>query len=40
MLSKQLENLLYYVKVALAQVFNINKNVIQVYNNENVELFS
>lgn len=40
MLSKQLENLLYYVKVALAQVLNINKNVIQVYNNKNVKLFS
>ena len=38
MLPKLLENPLYHVKMALAQVLNINENVIQVYDDENVEL--
>lgn len=40
MLPKLLKNLPYRVEVALAQVLSINENIIQVYNYENVELFS
>lgn len=40
MFPKLLKNPLYRLKVALAQVFNINENIIKVYNDKNNDLFS
>lgn len=40
MFTQLLEDLLYNFDMTLIQVLSINKNIIQIYNNKNTELFS
>lgn len=39
MFFKLVQNLAYSFNMKLARVFNIYQNIIQIYNNTNIELF-
>lgn len=40
MFLKMIKNLVYYIYVRLAKVFNVDRNFVQIYYNKDIELFN